>query len=1077
MQHKAGVYYRKPMQSKSNIPVKKFGSDAYSAAPEQKKKDNKISQYAVITSASLQEQRQLYDDILNIKKEYDSEIEQITLENRNINDIFLSFSSKWIQNLDNKINITNSSLDDAMSIFDSIILRFESRFNQFRDSYASINEENQNLKIQALNEKKLWQTKSNECEQLKKELESYRTQSKNENQDFSNLQLANQQLENQLMLLQNKFSSLNTDYSNIQNQYSKLNDLNIALQNETKEKDNIINDLKLQIETNKDLSSVFDMNQQNLIKENKILKEKLDVSYQMTELLKNSSNDSSELQKKTKEIENLRNLINTKDLEIEQLKNQMYDFEKKGSSDNNDHIDAFQEQIAIRDQRIDELNDELEQKNKKINDLTNQLNQGDSLQDFVDSLSKIADDNEQSKALRDQIKQKDDIIEALRDQINLKDEELNSLKEVSNEISDKNNLIDKKDALINNLQQHIEKMSNEITSKIDSIEELQLNNKDQEETISNLSVRLDEKDQMIDNLESQITTCKKEIENYEKENIEMKSQIDSVTTLMHTMETRNKELESTSSNEREILNEEISQLKQKCHMLDLQNEEKQSLINEKESQIEVLTSRQASYMQKLKEGDQLAIENEILKTDFEEQKQKLEATILEKEKIEKKISLIQEEKSKISLEFSQVEYDKNKLLEKVQEYEIKFDKNLEEEKNQLSQYVKELEEQILILNVKSQKATLLENQIKNYDNEVNNLKMMLDTYKKVNEVLQEKLDQSNKQNNELISRIANENKSQFNQMTTNPTQKCTIACSPFKFDNGSNFSSNDDNQYQEILNENNNLKKEIEKWMKIVNMLKNNIHNVETDRNFYQSECGKLNSMLSTNDYDQDESNRIIKEKDNEISQLNINCENLRNEISKTLMEKKELNESFKSVSLKLTSAEHSYEDLRNQYRIFFEQLSNILHKNTEQEIIFHVIYLINSSRNLKANNENQYSAKIQYHSMSHIYNIESKLREIIQKMNLTISSFTRIDRKIQLTSRKLKFQKKSQIANKIGRQIPATERKKALSPLINRSIRSEESLDIPRKGPNRNDWHFNQRSDPSNFGDITPKVKKLIYT
>lgn len=38
MQHKAGVYYRKPMQSKSNIPVKKFGSDAYSAAPEQKKK-------------------------------------------------------------------------------------------------------------------------------------------------------------------------------------------------------------------------------------------------------------------------------------------------------------------------------------------------------------------------------------------------------------------------------------------------------------------------------------------------------------------------------------------------------------------------------------------------------------------------------------------------------------------------------------------------------------------------------------------------------------------------------------------------------------------------------------------------------------------------------------------------------------------------------------------------------------------------------------------------------------------------------------------------------------------------------
>ena len=134
-------------------------------------------------------------------------------------------------------------------------------------------------------------------------------------------------------------------------------------------------------------------------------------------------------------------------------------------------------------------------------------------------------------------------------------------------------------------------LTNEIKIKTSSIDDLKGSLKEKDQTISNLTSKLDEKDQMIDALE-----------NSEVENVEMKNQIDSMTKKMQLMQSRITELESSLSNEKNTYNDEVTLLKDRCQLLDLQNEEKQSLINAKDSQIEELTSRQSFYKLKRKNG-------------------------------------------------------------------------------------------------------------------------------------------------------------------------------------------------------------------------------------------------------------------------------------------------------------------------------------------------------------------------------------------------------------------------------------------------------------------------------------------
>lgn len=1020
-----------PMKRAMQLPKKKTITTSYGATLERKKTDNKIEKYAVITASSLQQQKQFYDDITMLKKELD-------LENQNTKEVFINFSAKWFQTFENKINEINSSFNDKTDYLGLEIEQFQSKFLHLFEHYVTIQKENLDLKDQILIEKDQLQDKSNELDRLKLQFESFRIKSQNENQEILSQQLSKQQFEYENKSLQDQIAQINLDYQKIQDQYQILSDSYRSLQKEVEEKDDLISNLNSQIKSNEHFTAVSEMNQQNLVNENKILKEKLELSNKMTEMLKNSPIKSSELQEKSEQIENLRQTINSKDLEIEQLKSQIFEL---GNDQN--QIEKYADQIALKDQEILSLN-------QRIEELTNKLNQGDSFQEFVDSLSKIADDNEQTKVLKEQIDQKDEMIKEMTNQIQLKDAELINFEKTSKELSEKA-------FLLNDLQQKMAEMTNEIKIKTSSIDDLKGSLKEKDQTISNLTSKLDEKDQMIDALE-----------NSEVENVEMKNQIDSMTKKMQLMQSRITELESSLSNEKNTYNDEVTLLKDRCQLLDLQNEEKQSLINAKDSQIEELTSRQSFYKLKMTEADQLALENDNLKTKFDEQKKQLDKIQSEKEELEENLKLIDDEKNKISLKLTQVDYDREKLLEKVEDYENKFDKNLEEENKQLVQYVKELENQVIELNKKNQKGLLYEKQIKNYDEEMNNLKMMLDTYKKINEVLQDKLDQSNKQNKELLSQMSNESTSQMSQITTSPFQKTSIACSPFKFDQRTDF---DSEKMNEITAENEKLKKEIENWKKKAVLLKNSIQKAENDIKLLKMECERLNSLIATNEYDKSNNAKLIEEQEKEISRLKNVCERLRNEVKQNEEEKNERNKSFNKVSSELTSTRNLYGELNSRYKKFTQQLASILHKETEQEIIFNVIQLINSTSCLKVKNLTQLASKIQYFSVAHINAIDSFFGSIEQKLEFVNSELSRFDKKIELTSRKIKLQiNESQLA----RKVPATEKKKPLLKLMNRNLIPSP---IPQKIPTKNGQNFVRRDNPSNFNDVSLSLQELIFS
>ena len=563
------------------------------------------------------------------------------------------------------------------------------------------------------------------------------------------------------------------------------------------------------------------------------------------------------------------------------------------------------------------------------------------------------------------------------------------------------------------------------------------------ERIESLSHKLDEKDAEIDALEEQLEAAA----HFEKENEELKAEVEAKDEQLRELQeqlSKMTTLEHADELEREleIEREKAQKSDKKAEKLAIQVEQMQSQLEEKIEEVSELHENLEEVMRKLEDDEK--VHNSL----------RLEKEAVANELLQAKTMLQKERTGKQDLQAKCEEMErKYKNLQALNEaLEARINENAENEREELMNQISEIEEHNEKLLIRASDADLLEEKVKELEEEIKQCKTMIDTYKKIGETVQAQLDEAREQNHCLCEQIKLYH-------PPSPAKKCSISCSPIKAE------TTDTDHEQEVAG----LRNKVTEQEKAFDELSRAVQDARQVASQREGELkllhAKLTELIQTNkSYE-----KAMAEQKTVATQLESRVKEITTKYEQEIQANRDLSLRLKEISSDLALVREKYTEEQNGREQFVNQLRSMLSgTSTESSIISAVSSF--TQRHVEARevtNVRDIAARIAQLAGHHISQMDSIATTVQSKCGLVVSAASRIERTVQLGQRR-------EMSRFSGMTSPFSTERKPLS-----------VLKKPNENKEAHTLHdfskisrvvFAPRDRPANYESMTPRARKPVF-
>ncbi|EGC31569.1 hypothetical protein DICPUDRAFT_156561 [Dictyostelium purpureum] len=816
----------------------------------------------------------------NLKlKKYKKQIKQLTADLEKTK----TACNGLTKDRDEKVEEIKKMLDDMETIKDrsksvgnGVIADYTKQIDTLNDKLAAINKDNENLKIQLQRERNQSSQDSNQVTVLQNQLITVNSQLNTIRNENTQLNGTVRNLEAQLReSSSNKPEELQNALATVQNLHLELNQLRGQIAQTTEE--NRSQFIQLEQERLKSNSSESNINRIEQEKAN--LQQRLEhyertIHLQLEDFEKEKLKISAEVGELKQKLTNYEQL----EKELEELKEKLAVAEKSNESsaasaseeqeqkqrELQDEVVQLKDKLTAKESLFKETEDQLEEKSIQLDEKTGQLDEK----------------NNEIKSLQDKLKQFEESSNSSENQeVTLK------LQEKEQEISNLTQEIKVFEAQILERQQQYTNEIEQLKSTIESLEsklnEAQLNSQDGnqefESKIKQLQVELEEKDQIIKDREADILAAKEVSSLYENEKNQMAKEFESV-------QNQVQQLQSSS--------EEYEQLKEKFDKLKNKKDTYKVLCTNQKVQIEQLEEKQKSSIQESSNLGEQQQEIEELTNQLETLKSKLIHETNENNSIQDENSQLKSQVVSYQLESD----SKQKIIIEYQDLISQLEKDLEsskEEKEKLHSELTEAQEQL------SNKKGSDDESSDSDNDEVEEFKEKIQYQKEKIKALKEDLEQKQDEWIDIKIKMEETIQSKHDEIERLTSQQ------------GS--SGNEAAEVEKLVNENNQLKQEIERLKErqesmvpitvpvpttkddshLFEEIENHKKNIERYENLYEKEQDKVKSLKEQ----LEELNLKNDEISQELQDLRVNVEQQRLSVPGSPMSARSMNSTATGVA------------------------------------------------------------------------------------------------------------------------------------------------------------------------------------
>ena len=563
------------------------------------------------------------------------------------------------------------------------------------------------------------------------------------------------------------------------------------------------------------------------------------------------------------------------------------------------------------------------------------------------------------------------------------------------------------------------------------------------ERIESLSHKLDEKDAEIDALEEQLEAAA----HFEKENEELKAEVEAKDEQLRELQeqlSRMTTIEHADELEREleIEREKAQKSDKKAEKLAIQVEQMQSQLEEKIEEVSELHENLEEVMRKVEDDEKvhngLRLEKEAVANELLQAK-----ALLQKERTGKQ---------DLQAKCEEMERDYKNLQALNEALEARINENAENEREELMNQISEIEEHNEKLLIRASDADLLEEKVKELEEEIKQCKTMIDTYKKIGETVQAQLDEAREQNHCLCEQIKLYH-------PPSPAKKCSISCSPIKAD------TTDTDREQEVAG----LRNKVSEQEKAFDELSRAVQDARQVASQREGELKLLHAKLTELTQTNKSYEKAMSEQTTAAAQLETRVKEITAKYEQEIQANRDLSLRLKEISSDLALVREKYTEEQNARAQFVNQLRSMLSGTSSESSIITAVssFTQRHAEAREVTNVRDIAARIAQLAGHHISQMDSIAATVQSKCGLVVSAASRIERTVQLGQRR-------EMSRFSGMTSPFSNERKPLS-----------VLKKPNENKEAHTLHdfskisrvvFAPRDRPANYESMTPRARKPVF-
>ena len=557
-------------------------------------------------------------------------------------------------------------------------------------------------------------------------------------------------------------------------------------------------------------------------------------------------------------------------------------------------------------------------------------------------------------------------------------------------------------------------------------------NDDSLERIEALSKKLDEKDMEIDAMEETTTNLSKENDGLKAQIAELQQQLETMTPM-----DRVEHLEQELAIEQEKLRES----EEKVASLETECDEMQSQLNDKTEEVSELHEQLDSALAKLEKTEKVVTEKEAVQSEL----QQVKAMMLQEK----------EEKQELLEKLAEAEqnYEAQRVLNEALENRV--NETAENEREELLNQITTIEERNEKLLIRASEADLLEEKVKELDEEIKQCKTMIDTYKKIGETVQSQLDEARAQNHYLCEQIKMYH-------PPSPAKKASISCSPIKELKDSNGEDNREREIMELQNTVSQQKLAFEELSRAVKDAREVAQQRENDMKMLHAKLTELTQKKQAYE-------KAIKDEKATTSELQTRCSDLLSKYEEELEANHDLSMKLKNVSDELAEVRVKYAEEQSGRAQFLSQLRGMVGgASTESSIISAVsAFTHKPTESNEVTNVRDLATRMSQLAARHISQMDGVAKAVQGKCGLVVSAASRIEKSVQSGSRR-------ELSRLSGMTSPFSTERKPLSVLKKPHENTEAQTLHDFSKISR--VVFAPRDRPAAYESMTPRVRKPVF-